>query len=61
MCQLICPNLRCRKVLKVSESTRGSTVRCQHCQTQLRVPPARRTAPWQPTVAAASRPQVFAR
>lgn len=41
-CQLICPNLRCRKILKVPEETRGKVVRCQYCQTLLRVPPVRR-------------------
>ena len=43
-CQLICPNLRCRKILKVPEEARGKVVRCQYCQTMLRVPPARRSA-----------------
>ena len=43
-CQLICPNLRCRKILKVPEEARGKVVRCQYCQTMLRVPPARRAA-----------------
>jgi hypothetical protein len=38
--QLICPNLRCRKILSVPEALRGRTVRCQHCQTVLRVPHA---------------------
>jgi hypothetical protein len=41
-CQLICPNLSCRKVLKVPEEARGKVVRCQYCRTMLRVPPARR-------------------
>lgn len=40
-CQLICPNLRCRKILKVPEEARNKIVRCQHCQSLLRVPPAR--------------------
>ena len=26
-CRLICPNLRCRKILKVPEETRGKVVR----------------------------------
>jgi LSD1 subclass zinc finger protein len=43
-CQLICPNLRCRKILKVPEEARGKVVRCQYCQTMLRVPPHRRLA-----------------
>ena len=37
-CQLICPNLRCRKILKVPEEARGKVVRCQYCQSLLRVP-----------------------
>ena len=44
-CQLICPNLRCRKILKVPEEARGKVVRCQHCETMLRVPTARRIVP----------------
>lgn len=37
-CQLICPNLRCRKILSVPAEMRGKVVRCQHCQTMFRVP-----------------------
>ncbi len=37
-CQLICPNLRCRKILSVPEEMRGKLVKCQHCQTSFRVP-----------------------
>ena len=36
--QLICPNLRCRKFLSVSDEVRGKLVKCQHCQTMFRVP-----------------------
>lgn len=36
--QLICPNLRCRKLLTVPEEVRGKIVKCQHCQTPFRVP-----------------------
>jgi hypothetical protein len=36
--QLLCPNLKCRKVLSVPDEVRGKLVRCQHCQTQFRVP-----------------------
>jgi len=35
---LLCPNLRCRKLLSVPEEVRGKTVKCQHCQTMVRVP-----------------------
>ena len=41
-CQLICPNLRCRKILSVPEEVRGKLVKCQHCQTMFRVPEAKR-------------------
>jgi hypothetical protein len=40
--QMICPNLRCRKFLSVPDETRGKLVRCQHCQTNFRVPEVRR-------------------
>ena len=36
--QLICPNLRCRKILSVPDEIRGKLVKCQHCQTMFRVP-----------------------
>ncbi|MGA2442257.1 MAG: hypothetical protein ABSH08_14990 [Tepidisphaeraceae bacterium] len=40
--QIICPNLRCRKILAVPEEVRGKQVKCQHCQTTFRVPEHRR-------------------
>jgi hypothetical protein len=43
-CQLICPNLRCRKILSVPEEMRGKQVKCQHCQTSFRVPPTKLAA-----------------
>lgn len=36
--QLMCPNIRCRKILSVPEEARGKVVTCSHCQTALRVP-----------------------
>jgi hypothetical protein len=36
--QMICPNLRCRKFLAVPDDVRGKLVKCQHCQTNFRVP-----------------------
>lgn len=39
--QLICPNLRCRKILSVPDEIRGKLVKCQHCQTMFRVPQSR--------------------
>lgn len=41
-CQLICPSLRCRKILTVPDDVRGKLVKCQHCQTMFRVPEARK-------------------
>jgi hypothetical protein len=43
-CQLICPNLRCRKILSVPDEVRGKLVKCQHCQTMFRVPDPKRPA-----------------
>jgi hypothetical protein len=43
-CQIICPNLRCRKILSVPDEVRGKLVKCQHCQTMFRVPESKRTA-----------------
>jgi hypothetical protein len=40
--QLICPNLRCRKILSVPDEVRGKLVKCQHCETTFRVPQAPR-------------------
>lgn len=36
--QLKCPNLRCRKILRVPQESRGKLVRCQSCHALLRVP-----------------------
>ncbi len=44
--QMICPSLRCRKILSVPDEVRGKLVKCQHCQTMFRVPELKR-----PTVA----------
>jgi hypothetical protein len=44
-CQLICPNLRCRKILSVPDDVRGKLVKCQHCQTMFRVPEGKKPAP----------------
>jgi hypothetical protein len=37
---LICPNLRCRKVLAVPDEVRAKMVKCQHCSQTFRVPDA---------------------
>lgn len=39
--QLMCPNIKCRKILSVPEEARGKVVTCSHCQTALRVPAAK--------------------
>jgi hypothetical protein len=41
---IICPNLRCRSVLQVSDQVRGQKVRCGRCGKNFIVPPAS-TAP----------------
>ncbi len=42
--QMICPNLRCRKILSVPDEIRGKLVKCQYCQQPFRVPELRRPA-----------------
>lgn len=41
--QMLCPNLRCRKVLSVPEEVRGKVVKCQHCDTLFKVPEQKAT------------------
>lgn len=36
--QMLCPNLRCRRILSVPEQVRGKLVQCHHCSTLFRVP-----------------------
>lgn len=36
--QVMCPNLKCRKILSIPDEARGRVVKCQHCQTLLKVP-----------------------
>ena len=43
--QIMCPSLTCRTVLAVPASARGKTVRCKACQTNIRVPGGKRSAP----------------
>jgi LSD1 subclass zinc finger protein len=43
--QLMCPNIKCKKVLSVPDEARGKVVRCSHCQTAFRVPTTRRIEP----------------
>ena len=39
---VICPSLRCRKILTLSDEVRGTNVTCRYCQMQFRVPQIRR-------------------
>jgi hypothetical protein len=54
--QMLCPNLKCRKILAVSAEARGKLVKCQYCQSMLRVPAAK-VEPVGPGAAAAAKPQ----
>ena len=51
--QLLCPNLKCRKILSVPDEVRGKLVKCQYCQTMLRVPAHKA----EPAVAAGAKAQ----
>ena len=39
---LMCPNLKCRKILSVPDDVRGKLVKCQQCSTMFRVPEAKK-------------------
>jgi len=36
--RLICPNLKCRKILSVPGSARGKKVRCRGCGMRVQIP-----------------------
>lgn len=40
MVMMLCPNLKCRKVLRVPQTCRGKQVRCQFCDLTFKVPEA---------------------
>jgi hypothetical protein len=40
---VICPSLRCRKILTLADDVRGQVVNCRYCDMQFRVPAPRRT------------------
>lgn len=40
---MICPNLKCRKVLQVSARYRGQQVKCHNCGTLFLVPAQKKT------------------
>lgn len=42
--RLICPNLQCRKILSVPDSTRGKTVRCRSCGMKINIPAGKPSA-----------------
>ena len=39
---VICPSLRCRKILSFGDEVRGRNVECRYCQMQFRVPQLRK-------------------
>ncbi len=47
---LMCPNLKCRKILSVPDEVRGKLVKCQGCQTMFRVPETKKPAEIAPAV-----------
>ena len=46
---VICPSLRCRKVLTLADENRGTLVTCRYCNMQFRVPQVRRQEQSVPT------------
>ncbi len=40
---VICPSLRCRKILTLADDVKGKLVTCRYCSMQFRVPAPRRT------------------
>ena len=38
MIAVICPNLKCKRTLRVPEQVRGQVVRCKHCSSVFSVP-----------------------
>ena len=36
--RIICPNLKCRKILSVPDSARGKKVRCRGCGMRVQIP-----------------------
>lgn len=53
MIRLMCPNLKCRKILTVPVSTRGKTVRCRNCGIRINVPSNAPASPETPVAEAA--------
>ncbi len=42
---MLCPNLKCRKVLQVPDEVRGKQVRCSHCGSLIAVPTSGQRTP----------------
>ena len=47
--RILCPNLKCRAILTVPETTRGKKVRCGHCGAVLMVPQIKKPPRAEPT------------
>jgi len=45
MIRLICPSLKCRRILAVPQTVRGKTIRCSACGTTIRVPEGKKPKP----------------
>jgi len=54
MIRLLCPNLKCRRVLAVPDSARGRAIRCGACGTSVRVPDSSPAKPAEPDTQPAS-------
>ena len=44
---VICPSLRCRKILTLGDEVRGTLVTCRYCNMEFRVPAPRQAPPAQ--------------
>ena len=42
---VICPSLRCRKILTFADDVKGNVVTCRYCQMEFRVPVPRAKSP----------------
>lgn len=46
--RIMCPSLKCRKVLAVPVSSRGKNVRCKNCGAMIKVPEKQANVPIAP-------------
>jgi hypothetical protein len=51
MIRLVCPNLGCRKILAVPETTRGRVIRCGQCGKTIKVPEGKKPPAPKPAAA----------